>query len=118
MGCKTEELPPEIPGESKPHKFCSLLRELALKRLDVMMEIVSGSVHFGTVVTTVHQSNDYDNKDNKRHLSDHINYLRVALLAIAFPWFFPPNMTIGLFGGHISPVVAVFLSGCSSGDGL
>lgn len=108
LGSKTDELPPEMRGESKPDKFCSHLEELAVKRLNVTTEIVSGSVDFNTFVTTLRQVNDYDGKDNNNvNCRIAINYLRAALFGFAFPWFFPTNLIIGLFGGHFSPVVAV-----------
>jgi hypothetical protein len=100
FGCRTDELPPEMRGESKPEKFASHITELAPKRLNITTEIVSGSVDFATFVTTLRKVNDVNCRIA-------INYLRSALFGFAFPWYLPINFIIGLFGGHFSPVVGV-----------
>jgi Phytochelatin synthase len=102
FGCRADELPPEMRGESKPEKFASHLAELAPKRLNITTEIVSGSVDFATFVATLRQVNNH--QSNCRIA---INYLRSALFGFAFPWFLPVHFILGLFGGHFSPVVGV-----------
>lgn len=101
FGCTTAELPLERHGESKPTTFCSHLQELALPQLNLLTEIVSGSVDFDTFVQTLRKVND------DGHCRIAVNYLRSALFGFQFPWFFPTNFLLGIFGGHFSPVVGV-----------
>lgn len=96
FGC--DPLPPEAHGESKPDKFCSHLKDYS--PIPLQTEIVPGDVDFPTFVKTLRRM-----KDGKVRIA--INYLRTALFGFQFPWFFPTNFIIGMFGGHFSPVVGI-----------
>jgi hypothetical protein len=98
--------PQEEGGESNPDKWRASIEKLAQENNnkdivpDIHVEVVRGDVSFPEFLKTLEKVND----ENTRVA---VNYLRPALFGFKRPRWFPGHLTLGLLGGHFSPIVGI-----------